>query len=155
VTPTPPTSYDVVVLGGGPTGVELATELSARGRRVVVFGDETSVKRARRRGLSAHESTLASANQPVECVAETVVVATPSDARTLLLASAAGRTFETDDVVALVTDPATRVAFDDAGIDTVCVATAVSRATTDVVTLDGQSAPDVTTDATERVPLRE
>lgn len=142
--------YDVVVLGGGLTGVELAAELSENGH-VAVVGDEPTVTRARQRGLTAHESTLASASPPIDCTAETVVVATRSDARTLLLATAAPRAFETDRVVALITDPELDAAFADAGIDTVCVPTAVSRAAADAVS---RVAPP-TSDTPERTSLRE
>jgi Trk K+ transport system NAD-binding subunit len=152
---TPTTSYDVVVLGGGSTGIELATELSGRGRRVAVFDDETAVERARRGGLTAHESPLESANPPLDCSAETVVVATASDARNLLLAAAASRAFGADRVVALVNDPDRRAAYDDAGIDTVCVSRTVARETIDSITLEESTSAARATESTERVRLRD
>jgi Trk K+ transport system NAD-binding subunit len=145
--PQSATERDVVVLGGGPTGVELATELSDRGRRVAVFDDEAAVTRAHRRGLTAHESSLASAKPPVACAAETVVVATPSDARNLLLAAAAPHAFDADRVIALVNDPARQVAFDDAGIETVCVSRTVVRATTESLAVEDPTPADNVTES--------
>jgi hypothetical protein len=58
-------------------------------------------------------------------------------------------------VVALLNDPTNEAAFDDAGIETLCVATAISRATTDVVNLDRRTSTEGATDVTEKVTLRE
>lgn len=146
-------TQETIVLGGGPIGLELATGLAACDHTVTFVDDEAAVSRARAAGLNTHESTLETAPD-VDGSPTTVVVATSSDARNLLLASAAPRRFDTDDVVALVSDPENRIAFDDAGIDTICVATAVSRATTGAVDLDERTTTDVATDSTERASLR-
>jgi Trk K+ transport system NAD-binding subunit len=142
-----------IVLGGGPIGLELATELLARDHTVTIVDGETMVDRARAAGLTAHESTLETAPD-IDFPATTVVVATASDARNLLLASATACRFDTDDVVALLNDPRNQAAFDDAGIDTLCVATTISRATSDVVNLDERTSTEDATDSTETVALR-
>ncbi len=129
-----------LVLGGGPTGLEIATELAVRNQSVAFVDGESMANRARETGLTAHESTLETASPSVDYSAETVVVATGSDAQNLLLATAAPRVFDADRVVALVNDPDRQVAFDDAGIETVCVSQAVARATTDSIEL-AESAP--------------
>jgi len=126
-------THETLVLGGGPVGLELATELASRDQPVVFVGEEPAVGRAREAGLTAQESTLETAASSVDRSAPTVVVATTSDARNLLLAAAAPRTFGAERVVALLNDPDRRTAFDDAGIETMCVSRAVARATTDSV----------------------
>lgn len=125
-----------LVLGGGPTGLEIATELAGQDQPVAFVDAEPTATRAREAGLTAHESTLQTARPSVGCSAGTVIVATQSDARNLLLATVAPRAFDADRVVALVNDPDRRVAFDDAGIETVCVSRAVARATTDAIAVE-------------------
>lgn len=146
-------TQQTIVLGGGSIGLELATELVARSHTVTFVDDEKTCGRACAAELTTHESALETA-PAIDCTGATVVVATRSDARNLLLASAITRRFDTEAVVALVNNPATQVAFDDAGIDTVCVATAISRATTSAMNLAEQTTTEVATDSTEPVSLR-
>lgn len=134
-------TQDTLVLGGGPLGLELATELAARDHSVAFVGDVATAERARGAGLSADESTLATAVPSVDRTASTVVVATDCDARNLLLAVAAPRAFGAERVVALVNDPERRTAFEDAGIETVCVSRIVARAATDAVVPTGERRP--------------
>lgn len=148
-------TQETIVLGGGPTGLEIATELAAQDGTVSVVAEETTANRAREAGLMAHESTLESATPAVDCSAATVVVATPSDARNLLLATAAPRVFDAERVVALVNDPDRHIAFDDAGIETVCVSQAVARAATDSLAVTESTPANRVAETDEHVRLRE
>ena len=148
-------TQETLVLGGGPIGLEFATELAAQNQPVVIVDGEPTVSRAREAGLTAHESTLETATLPADRSASTVVVATASDARNLLLATAARRAFDADRVVALVNDPDRRAAFDDAGIETVCVSRAVARATADSVAVEESTLTDRAAETNERARVEE
>jgi Trk K+ transport system NAD-binding subunit len=134
-------TQETLVLGGGPIGLELAAELAAQDRPVSFVDGERMAERARRAGLIAHESTLETAPS-VERSASTVVVATPSDARNLLLAAAAPRAFDAERVIALVNDPDRQAAFEDIGVETVCVSRTLARVTTDSIGVAELSAAD-------------
>jgi Trk K+ transport system NAD-binding subunit len=139
-------THETLVLGGGPTGLEIATELTVQNRSVAFADAESSASRAREAGLTTHESTLETAKPSIDCSAVTVVVATSCDARNLLLATAAPHAFDADRVIALVNDPDRRAAFDDAGIETICVSETVARTTTDFVTAEEPMPSGRTTD---------
>ncbi|WP_327050460.1 NAD-binding protein [Halomicrococcus gelatinilyticus] len=141
-------TQETLVLGGGPIGLEFATELAAQNQPVAIVDGEPTVSRAREAGLTAHESTLETATLPADRSASTVVVATASDARNLLLATAARRASDADRVVALVNDPDRRAAFDDAGIETVCVSRTVARATADSVAVEESADSVAVTEST-------
>lgn len=122
-------TQQTLVLGDGATGLEVAIELAGRGLDVTLVADAPTVGRARRRGVTAHESSLETGTLAVDCTATVVVPATASDARNLLLAGAAPRSFGAERVIALVNDPRNLSAFEDAGIETLCVSGAVARQT--------------------------
>lgn len=160
-------TQETLVLEGGPIGLELAAELAAADQPTTIIDNEQMVRRARAAGLHADESSLEAGTPAVNSAASTVVVATPCDARNLLLAVTASRAIDADRVVALVNDPERRSAFEDAGIETVCVSGAVARAATATIgdeerptgaTGDAAPADEVAADATpaetvERVRL--
>lgn len=129
-------TQEILVLGGGPIGLELTTELAAQNQPVTFVDGGPIAARAREAGLPAHESALDTATPSVKCSASTVVAATDCDARNLLLAATAPRAFDAERVVALVNDPERRPAFDDAGIETVCVSRAVARSAVDAVSAE-------------------
>jgi trk system potassium uptake protein TrkA len=147
-------TQEILVLGGGPIGLRIATELSACGNGVVVVDDETVAARARRRGLTAHASSLENATPAIERSAATVVVATPSDSRNLLLAVAAPRAFEAERVVALVNDPERRTVFEEAGIETVCVSGAVAQEALGRIASERAQTDDASTESTDKTRLR-
>jgi Trk K+ transport system NAD-binding subunit len=153
-------THDILVLGGGPIGLELATEIATRSQSVTFVDGESMANRAREAGLTAHESTLET-TPSVDCSAATVVVATPSDGRNLLLGAAAPRAFGADRVIALVNDPDRRAVFEDAGIETVCVSRAVAGATVgslaveDSSVVEDSTTPDRAAETDERVRLRD
>lgn len=132
-------TQETLVLGGRPIGLRIATGLAARNRPVTLVGRKTVASRAREAGLAAHESALEAATPSVDRSAATVVVATRSDARNLLLAVTAPRTFDADRVVALVNDPDRQAAFDDAGIETICISRSVARAAANSVSVEAST----------------
>jgi Trk K+ transport system NAD-binding subunit len=154
-------TQETLVIGGGPIGLHLATELAAQDHDVAVVDVASMVSRARETGLSAYESTLETARPNVDCSAMTVIVATPSDARNLLLATAAPRAFDAERVIALVNDPDRLALFDAAGIETLCVSRAIAAATVDAMTVDDplsvgdSTTEDRTPETTDRTVLRE
>jgi Trk K+ transport system NAD-binding subunit len=141
---------ETLVLGGRPIGLRIATELAARNRPVTLVGRETVASRAREAGLAAHESALEAATPSVDRSAATVVVATRSDARNLLLAVTAPRTFDADMMVALVNDPDRQAAFDDAGIETIRISRSVARAAANSVSVEASTPVDRAAEPAER-----
>jgi Trk K+ transport system NAD-binding subunit len=142
-------TQEVLVLGGGATGLEIATGLAARGQDVTLV-DEVANSRTRTVGEAAGDVSITTAASVDEQTAETVVVATPSDARNLLLGVKAPRLFGADRVVALLNDPERREAFEAADIETICVSAALTRATTDTFALDGPTPVDPAGETSER-----
>ncbi|WP_276259262.1 NAD-binding protein [Haloglomus litoreum] len=120
-------TQEVLVLGGGPIGLEIATELTARGQDVTLL-DDTAAASDR---VAASDVAVETAASAVGRTAATVVVATSSDARNLMLGAKAPRLFGADRVVALVNDPDRREAFEAADIEPICVSGALTRATAD------------------------
>ncbi|MFB6280804.1 MAG: NAD-binding protein [Haloferacaceae archaeon] len=123
---------NVYVLGGGSTGVAVARRLRAEDRSVALI-DAASASATgvpTRRADPTDPAALADAG--VED-APTVVVATPSDSRNLLVAQLAVARFDVDRVVVRANCPTRRRALADAGHDTVCGTTAVADAMVDRV----------------------
>jgi Trk K+ transport system NAD-binding subunit len=142
-------TQDVLVLGGGATGLTIATELAASGQNVTLVDGAATVSRARTAGVSVSEVALDTAEPAVGQTAATVVVATASDARNLLLGAKARRLFGADRVVALLHDPDRREAFEAADIETICVSEALTRATTDTVGLEDPTAATPSVETTD------
>lgn len=143
-------TQDVLVLGGGATGLTIATELVASGQNVTLVDDAATVSRARTAGVATREVALDTAEPVVGQTAATVVVATASDARNLLLGAKAPRLFGADRVVALLHDPDRREAFEAADIETICVSEVLTRATADTVGPEDPTAATSSVATTER-----
>jgi len=114
------------VLGGDHVGNAIAEQLQTNGYRVTLIdesyesddipgfsGDPTEVKVLSESGVDA---------------ASTVVVATRSDSRNLLIAQLLRARFDVQRVVAFVDDPDRLPLFAEAGHDPFCVTTALSEA---------------------------
>ena len=143
-------TQETLVLGGGSTGLEITSELAARGGDVTLVDEPTTVDRARNRRVSTHESTLEATPTLGHRNVGTVVVATGSDARNLLLAGAAPGAFRAERIVALLNDPRNRPAFDDAGIETLCVSATLSRELLQSLPTETVSRPSVEAQATKK-----
>jgi len=119
------------VLSDDPVGSAIAEQLRANGHRVTIVGEPHE---------SNEVSGLADEPSPVEVLSEsglgatsTVVVATHSDRRNLLIAQLVSAHFDVSRVVVLVNDPDRTVLFAEAGHEPVCVTTVLSRAVGDAV----------------------
>ena len=73
---------------------------------------------------------------------ETVVVASERDSVNLLVSQLLRTTFDVDRVVVRINDPQNRAPFEETGVETVCVADALSRALEDAVVRDDEDAVD-------------
>jgi Trk K+ transport system NAD-binding subunit len=147
-------TQEILVLGGGATGLTIATELAATGQDVTLIDDATTASRARAAGVATREVALDTAESIDGQTAATVVIATPSDARNLLLGAKAPRLFGADRVVALLHDPDRREAFEAADIETICVSEALTRATTDTFALEDPTPTNLSIETSERKGLR-
>ncbi len=68
-------TQETLVLGGGPIGRTLASQLTAQNQPVAIVNEETMASRAREAGLIIYEPTLETATSSVDRPASTVVVA--------------------------------------------------------------------------------
>lgn len=148
-------TQETLVLGGGPIGRTLASQLAAQNQPVAIVNEETMASRAREAGLIVYEPTLETATSSVDRPASTVVVATASEARNPLLAAAAPRAFDANRKLTLVNHSDRQTAFNDARIETVCVSRAVAQATTDSIAVEELTPADRAAKTGERVRLRE
>lgn len=147
-------TQEVLVLGGGATGLEIADELAASGQKVTLIDDAATISRARTAGVAGCEAPLDTANAAVGQAAPTVIVATPSDARNLLLGAKAPRAFGAERVVALLHDPERREAFEAADIETICVSTALTGSVTDTFTVEAPTPATPSDETATRRRLR-
>lgn len=120
-----PTHY---VLGGAHVGIAIAERLRAAGHRVAVIDDAYD--------SSASTDVPGIAADPAESDVlsdlgiqgtSTVVVATGSDRRNLLLGQSVRSRFGVSRIVPLVNDPSRVSAFEDAGYDPLCVTTVLAE----------------------------
>jgi trk system potassium uptake protein TrkA len=114
------------VLGGGPLGTAVARRLRAAGREVPVIDVSADAD-----GASGFQGSPVDARLLDEAGvadASTVVVATQSDRRNLLIAQLVSARFDVPDVVVLVNAPDRLDAFADAGHDPVCATSVLSDA---------------------------
>ena len=127
------------MVGGGQFGCLVGRQLTETGAGAVqgihfVDTDSAAISRAARE----HEATLVDdltsrhALEPVVDGATTVVVATPSDATTLLVVGHLRASFEIPRIVAVVRDPRTRDAYPP-DIECVCATTLLAEAVVESV----------------------
>ncbi|MFB6126837.1 MAG: NAD-binding protein [Halolamina sp.] len=110
-----------VVVGADSISTAVAEQLrtSAYDAAVVEVSDEGE-------RLDSASTTDALSGTPLPA-AETVVVATRSDARNMLLGQAIRTKYPVSRVVVLVNDPDCAESFDDAGFETVCATTTLTE----------------------------
>jgi len=117
------------VVGNDAIAVDLAERLAGHATAVLVSPDEDVVADADRRGLDAR---LADVTDPraLEAAgtgdASVIVAAFRRDERNILLAQIARTWFDTGTVVVRLDDPDLKDAFDDIGVETVCVTSVVA-----------------------------
>lgn len=119
----------VFVLGGGAVGASLARGLDDRAETVLLDPDPDAVERARRAGVTAHETEVTSTQNLRERdvgSADAAVVATGSDAANLLAAQHLRVTFGVDRVIVRVNDPENVDGFADRDLRPVCATSALA-----------------------------
>ena len=113
------------VLGGAHVGTTIAEQLQAAGHRVaIVDGSYGSDDVPRFAGDPATIDVLVDAGV---ATASTVIVATRSDRRNLLIAQLVRSRFDVPEIIAFVNDPDRVPLFADAGHEPFCVTTAVTE----------------------------
>lgn len=117
------TTAEYYVLGGGNVGVSLANYLRHQGRSVLLVDESHESSDAPgRRGDPTDVGTLEDVGLSDD---STVVVATPSDTRNMLIAQLANARFDASRVIVLGNDPETLDAFEAAGHEPICATTAL------------------------------
>lgn len=119
------------VLGGGHVGGAVAERLLASGRRAAVV--DRSYRPAGVPGFVGDPADAGVLSDAGIGAASTVVVATRSDSRGLLIAQLVRARFGVPRVIALVDDPDRLLVFAEAGHEPVCVPSALSDAVSEVV----------------------
>jgi trk system potassium uptake protein TrkA len=114
------------ILGGATVGIALAKQLQAAGHRVAIVDDSYDSPE-----IPGFEGDPATVDVLVESgveTAATVIAATGSDRRNLLIAQLVRTRFDVPRVVAFVHDPDRIPLFEDAGHEPFCVTTALAEA---------------------------
>ena len=121
----------VIIVGGGTVGRTLAARLEDRGENVVIVEqDDEQVQTARNAGHTVHigdgtdMDELRSAGGDN---ARTVIAATGDDDANLLIAQLVESTFEPEQILARVNDPANVDAFEELGVQTVSTTLATAQ----------------------------
>jgi trk system potassium uptake protein TrkA len=113
------------VLGGTHVGIAIADRLQAVGHRVAIVDD--SYEPGDVPGFAGDPATIDVLVDAGVATASTVVVATNSDRRNLLIAQLVRARFDVPRVVVFVNDPDRVPLFADAGHEPFCVTTAVAE----------------------------
>lgn len=118
-----PTHY---VLGGAHIGTAIAEQLRAAGHRVVVVDESHESDHVP--GVTGDPSAVDVLSESGIGSESTVIVATRSDRRNLLIAQLVRARFDAPRVIVFVHDPDRRPLFSDAGHESFCVTTTLSEA---------------------------
>lgn len=146
-TVTDPTmSTNTLIVGGGHVGRLLARRMDER-REAVRFVDdsEIAVRRARESRVQAREATVTSPqalNAAGADGVETAIVLAPEDSTNMLVAQLLRCRFDVPRIVVLVNDPRNCDAFEDAAVEPVCAATAITSAAIRSATDSPDTEPD-------------
>lgn len=117
---------DFVVLGGGPIGSSIARRLHADNytvHRVDESNESTDIPGSRGNPANVRDLEEADISN-----ASTVIIATQSDRRNLLIAQLVRANFDVDRIVVLTNDPEREELFEAAGHEPVCATTAITSA---------------------------
>ncbi|WP_323674975.1 NAD-binding protein [Halorubellus sp. PRR65] len=134
-TETSDEAADYYVLGGNHVGEAVAERLLANGHDVTVVTESStetdltgSATEADLTGVDGDASDLSTLEAAGVADASTVVVATRTDARNLLVAQLVRTQFDVPRVVVLTNHPDRMASIDDAGHDPVCATNAIADA---------------------------
>lgn len=119
------------ILGDDNTGIAIAEQLQANGHQVATVNEGLSSPTVPT--IDGDPSSVAVLSEAGIEPASTVIVATRSDRRNLLIAQLVRARFDVSCVVPLVHDPDRFSAFDEAGHKPLCVSTVLSEAVEEVV----------------------
>ncbi|WP_226043286.1 NAD(P)-binding protein [Natrinema sp. DC36] len=123
---------ETVIIGGRHVGQELSERLLAQETTAVFLEDDSStIKRALDVGIEAHEMDISDIQALSDIgleQAHTVIVATDSDSKNLLITQLLRVTFETDRLIVLVNHPQNLDLYDELEIETVCSTQALTTA---------------------------
>ncbi|WP_161973141.1 NAD-binding protein [Halostella litorea] len=117
------------VVGNDAVAVDLAERLAGQTTAVLVSPDADVVADADRRGLDARLADVTDPRALEDAgasAADVLVAGFRRDERNILLAQIAKTGFDTGTVVVRLDDPDLRDAFDDIGVETVCVTSVVA-----------------------------
>ncbi|MDS0293334.1 NAD(P)-binding protein [Halogeometricum luteum] len=123
-----PTHY---VLGGAHVGTAIAERLRDRGHRVAVIDESYESQDVP--GVTGDPTAVDVLSESGVTSDSTVIVATRSDRRNLLIAQLVRARFDGPRVIVFVHDPERRSLFTDAGHESFCVTTTLSDAVGEVV----------------------
>jgi trk system potassium uptake protein TrkA len=126
---------ETTIIGGGHVGRELSERLVEREVSVAFLEEDAAIVEQTDGGVDARETDVSDvrslSNAGVER-ARTVIVATESDSRNLLIAVSVRTAFETDRLIVLVNHPQNVELFEDVDADVTCSTRAVATALEDV-----------------------
>jgi len=119
------------VLGGDHVSIAIAEQLQTNGYHVTIVGDSCDSNEIP--GFAGDPSALDVLAESGIGAASTVIVATLSDRRNLLVAQLVRSHFDVSRVVVLVNDPDRTALFADAGLEAFCVTTMLSTAVSEAI----------------------
>jgi len=119
------------VLGGDHLGIAIAEQLQANGQQVTIVGESHDLKDIPE--LVGDPSVLDVLSASGIGAASTVIVATRSDRRNLLVAQLVCTHFDVPRTIVLVNNPDRTALFADAGHEPFCVTTILSTAVSEAV----------------------
>lgn len=129
--PEPTGAVTHYILGDDNTGIAIAEQLRASGYQVATVSEGPSS--ATVPTIDGDPSSVAVLSEAGIEPASTVVVATRSDRRNLLIAQLVRARSDVSRIIPLVHDPDRFPAFDEAGHEPLCVSTVLSEAVEEVV----------------------
>lgn len=123
---------ETVIIGGKHVGQELSERLLAEERAVVFLEDDvTTVEQSLDVGIDVYETDFLDIRALSDAGLEhahTVIVATDSDSKNLLITQLLRVTFETDRLITLINQPQNRDPFDELNVEVVSSTQALTTA---------------------------
>ncbi|WP_227377585.1 NAD-binding protein [Haladaptatus halobius] len=128
---------ETIIIGGQHVGQKLSERLLAQEIAVVFLEDDSAtIEQALNVGIDAHETDILDIQSLSDTgleQAHTVIVATDSDSKNLLIAQLLRVTFDTEHLIVLVNQPQNLEPLDELEIETVCSTQALTTAIEDVL----------------------
>lgn len=125
-----PAARRICVVGDDGVGVFLAENLSAYADTTFIGADDNTTTSAKRVGLESAQIDVMDQGSFVFAPlsnADTVIVASESDARNLFFAQVLRLTLDVDEIIVRLSDPHKAGAFEDVDVETVCTASLLTE----------------------------